>query len=281
MERFIKTISFLKNMGSHSGRPYLGQRPGADKKKISKEIRRGRKNKEASKRLSIDGQITRLDDLQRQVGRTHDPYQLEQLYMQYANLAAGSSSEVFIPDKIRGIVKYSDLADQDGLALICQDRHYGTISDFLPLHHLVKLLDKTVPDSESEDKFIYLLGSTTGEDIKDPSLKNLRSLEYALATFSERLRSGQNLDLEIDKHRVQVPWHDGAYYNDHDEVVGNLRRQLGSRGVGPATSYRLRRIKSGPHKVSTNLYVVTEQKILKQKGLKPKNVLVSYLTNKT
>lgn len=232
--------------------------------------------RKSPQRDRITGQKNRLDSLQKRIEHEIDPGKREPLYEQFANLAANCHPEVFTPTEISDIVQYSDLADQDALRNIVDYLYSGSRPDFLPIHHHLKLLTKSI----ESDKYIYLLGSTSSENITDISLRNARALEYFLLSFSNRLFPGHFLDLEIEGRKIQVPSHDERYLNDSSGVVKTMRQQLKQKGVDISPEYHLRRIKDGTHRIDTHLYILTEERILQQQGEQPEHVLISYLTNK-
>ncbi|MBI2660783.1 hypothetical protein HYX09_00780 [Candidatus Woesearchaeota archaeon] len=196
-------------------------------------------------------------------------------------MAASSPIEVFDPTEISGITRYSDLSDPGILSSASNYDFHGQRPDFLPLHHLVKILGKRVYLNESGDKYAYLLGSSSHQtdQMTDIAARNLRGLEYMLLGFSSRILPGQSLDLQIEGRRVQVPYHEGSYYTEGDPVVQGLRRILEKSGVHALPHYHLKRIKDGNQKVGTSLHVVAEPRVYRDENRATKSVIISYLTH--
>ena len=127
-------------MGHYNRRPVEGERAGASERKRNKEIERGRIKRKSPQQFSISQRKQRLDDLQNRISREFDAKQREPLFEQFANLAASCPPEVFVPSEIHGIERYSDLAESKFLSSLDGNYYRGSRPDFLPLHHLVKLL---------------------------------------------------------------------------------------------------------------------------------------------
>ncbi len=266
-------------MGKYSKRQYLGQRPGSGKKKITKEIRHGRwPGRNSDKQHRIRENIRILGELEQRISSENDPRKLDKLCNQYANSVASFNPKDFSRTEIKGIVRYSDLENQDNLRDIHNNPFYGSRPDFLPLHHLVKLVGNGVYSLGQTEKYIYMLGSTSKEPTTNIYLRNLRALEFFLATFSNRVSSGQSLDLKIDGQRIQVPNHDNTDFDDKTEFIRNLRQELKNKGIDRSPQYNLTNILSGSQKVNTSLNVITERRIITgDYGYKEK-ILISYLT---
>ncbi|MBI4451862.1 hypothetical protein HY637_00395 [Candidatus Woesearchaeota archaeon] len=264
-------------MGHFGGKPREGQRPGADVAKRDKERMRGRIKVKSPQQLSILERKRRLNDLQERIRMEYDPQKREPLYKKYANSAASCPPEVFTPDEITGVERHSSLSDTDVLRSFEKNYFQGSRPDFLPLHHLVKLLIKPVA-GQPADRYVYLLGSTSATP-DETSLRNMKGLEYFLLTFAQRMPRSHYLDLEVDKRRVQVQSHNESGFRDSDPVVVGLRSQLRNAGISPNDHYVLRGIQDGNHGVSTPLHVITEQRAYMADG-RPESVMVSYATVK-
>lgn len=261
----------------HFGRKHEdGERPGASVAKLNKEIEKGRVVRKSPQELRLKDQTRRLNDLEKRISSTSDPKRREPLYLQYTNLAACCDAEVFSPNEIAGIETYSSLVSQETLHRLDYNRMSGERRDFLPLHHLLKLIDKKIPENKQGDKYIYLLGTTSRNNDTDPSLRNLRALEYFLGTFAGRLIPGQELDLEIDKKRIQVPYSKDTYLTDESPLVKNIRHRLQGRNIPPSPEYNLRRIKDGHYKISANINIVTEERPYIKDGIATK-IILSYV----
>ncbi len=265
-------------MGRFTKRPYDGQRPSSVQRKIAKEIRRGRIKRKSPSDQAIEDKKARLYSLQEELSRKWDPHKREPLYLQYANLAASCGPEVFAPTEIAGIAKYSDLSSPDYLKTFGDGSSFsGQRWDFLPLHHIVKLLHKQVYQGGADDMYVRLLGSSSRDIPDDISARNLRALEYMLLTYAGRILPGRCLDLEIDGKRIQVPYaRDFSNAGVESAEVEALRHTFHKRGISGAPHYNLRRIRDGGQKVSTPLHVLTEQRPYQGEGT-VKAMLVSYL----
>lgn len=265
-------------MGHYTKRPTAGQRAGVDVRKKNKERMRGRIEVKSLQMYSISERKRRLGDLEQEISRECDPQKREPLYKKYANLAASCPPEVFTPDEITGIEKYATLSDNKLLESFSRNYFQGSRRDFLPLHHLVKLLSKSVPNNPN-NKFIYLLGSTSATTPDEIALRNLKGLEYFLLTFAQRMPRSHYLDVEVDKKRVQVPSNDEYGFSESDPVVARLRSQLRAAGIIPSDHFHLKRIRDGNHKIDTLLHIITEQKSYRDEERQGK-VLVAYLSTR-
>jgi len=264
-------------MGRYTKRPTAGQRAGVDVRKINKERMRGRIKVKSPQMYSISERKRRLGDLEQEISRERDPQKREPLYKKYANLAASCPPEVFTPDEIKGIERYSSLSDKDVLRSFEKNYFQGSRPDFLPLHHLVKLLSKPVAPN-SDDRFLYLLGSISAAP-DETYLRNMKGLEYFLLTFAGRMPTGHYLDLEADKRRVQIQSHNENGFQDRDVIVNQLRSQLHVARINQSDHYTLRRIKDGNHKVSVPLHIIAEQRRYVDDG-SPQIIMVSYATTR-
>jgi len=264
-------------MSKYSGREYEDQRPHSKIKIIKREISRGRMPRKSPQQHSIRERKRRLDDLQTRIAREPDAKKKEPLFKQYAHLVVSCPHEVLKPDEIQGIEKYSSLNDNNLLRSLGGNVHQGPRPDFLPLHYLVKLLDKKVP-GDASDRYVYLLGSTSTSTINEASARNLRGLEYFLLDFAHRLPAGQFLDLEIDGRRIQVENHDRSYHQDNNAHVIKLRRRLSAVGIKPSEEYTLRRIRDGHTKIQATLHILEEQRAYNDQNTQ-ETIAFSYLTN--
>jgi hypothetical protein len=267
-------------MGHFSGVHREGDRPGSDYRKRNKERERGRIKVNSPQKFSISERQRRLEDTYRMIFQHADPKAREPLYKVWANMAASSPSEVFSPDKVQGIERYSDLSDNGRLSSLNENYFQGPVSDFLPLHHLVKLLSKSLGH---DDGFVYLLDGSSNGISDDIPTRNLRGLEYFLAIFAQRVPSGQYLDVAIQQittgqRRVQVPHHDEYVYSDKG-VVLEVRRQLRVAGISPSDHYTLKRIRDGNAKVGTSLHVISERRHYNIEG-DLGNLILSYLATR-
>ncbi|MBI2655395.1 hypothetical protein HYX06_03155 [Candidatus Woesearchaeota archaeon] len=264
-------------MGKFSRRPYEGQRPGADVAKRNKERMRGRIRVKSPQEFAISERKRRLSDLEQEISRERDPQKREPLYKKYANLAASCPPEVFTPDEIKGIERHSSLSDGDILRSFQKNYFQGSRPDFLPLHHLVKLLSKPVSPN-SDDRFVYLLGSISAAP-DEIYLRNIKGLEYFLLTFAGRMSTGHYLDLEADRRRVQIQSHNEEGFQDRDVIVTQLRSQLHTARINQSDHYTLRRIKDGNHRVSVPLHIIAEQRRYVDDG-SSQVIMVSYATTR-
>src|SRR3989338_3541844 len=259
-------------MGRYGRRPDSEGRAGAGQRKRIKEISHGREHGESVRRASIADRKGRLDELADQLSITWDHQKREKLLEMFANMAASCPPEVFTPSEMSRIVPYSYLDSQKDLGEVVNYPNAGSRSDFLPLHHLVKLMNKPVPQSNADDSFIYLLDSTVKETIREADLRNLRALEYFLGNFASRLRPGKILSVEVDKKRIVVPYDERGYLHGNEGMM----RSIVERGDVPlAERYGVKRIRDGDNKVHATLQVITEQRIL-QSNEGPKPVLIAY-----
>ncbi len=294
-------------MGHFRKRPDSEGRPGIDYAKLAKERRLGRDQTKAPQELRIIDIRRRLNELEHQIRQQRDPVKREPLYLKYANLAASCLPEVFTPDEIHSVERYSMLADAGVLrdAEHCSFR--GSRPDFLPLHHLMKLLDKEVyggrrayrhmpssiildqiqegkarsPHADSNDRFIYLLGVSSSSIPAEPDVRNLRGLEFALLTFSGRLSYGKSLQLVVVQdgrgRQIEVGYHSERSYSDRAQIVQHVRGVLNRAGISSSPHYELRKILSGNERVHEKLHVIGE--VRKYEGDKGVNsVAISYLS---
>ncbi|MBI2653171.1 hypothetical protein HYX00_06910 [Candidatus Woesearchaeota archaeon] len=287
--KFLKRCSFLNAMGQFGRRPDSGGRAGASERKRNKEIAKGRLERKppikgrierGSLRKSSANQWRReLDYLQVEVRKQRDAAKREPLYERFVNCASRLLPQADVLTEIRGIEGYSGLADNDLLSDLSRGSFRGSIDDFLPLHHLVKLLGREVPNKK-DDKFIYLLGSTSTSTPAEASVRNLRGLEYFLLGFAARLPEKQYLELHVDGKRFQVPYHNEHFEKDNDSVVITMKRRLDAAGLIPSEHYTLGKINDGYHKVHGNLHIVAEQRAYKADNGQMKSVAIAYLTTR-
>ncbi|MBI2137965.1 hypothetical protein HYU13_00090 [Candidatus Woesearchaeota archaeon] len=265
-------------MGRFGRRPIPGERAGSGSRKIFKEMRHGRCPERKSFKAARAGLgIQRLNQLEASIQGEHEPHALDLLQKQYAGLAASLRPELFSRSEIQGFVRHSDFGDQDAIQKIIDNNHFGRRPDFLPLHHLVKLLGNGKNNEASEPEFVYLLGSTQNGTIPDSNLRNLRALEYFLLTFGGRVAPGHRLDLKIYGERIQINYPGKIETPYKDEVVVPLRKTLKEHGIEPFPLYCLSQIRSGQHRVGMCLDIVTEERELRPEFGDPKTVLFSYL----
>ena len=272
-------------MGIHSygGKPRPGERAGASYAKVNKEISRDRIVREATKAQTDRDKKRRVTTLEREIREERDSVKREPLYEQLANAIASFPPEVVSPSDVRGIVTLADLDDNELLEGISRGHYTGTIGDFLPLHHTVKLLAKT-PHDNPNTQFIYLANLHTDENTPDCDLNtiNLRALEYFLITFSNRISSGQRLDLKIDNKRLNVPYNNSGSYAGINQEVAQLRNKLKTRGIRPSDDFQLKKIRvsNSNSKIRTTLHVKTERKhykVTRQGDTWEGNPIISYL----
>jgi len=268
-------------MGHYGGKPREGDRPGQKYKKKSKEIRHGRKRGKSAQLRHIDGQKDRLNSLENRISGTFDPWILEPLFEQYANLAAGCSDEVFVPSEMERIIGYSDLNNQEQLATAANNPTAGSRRISLPIHHMIKILGKKVPldpkrPYDPNDRHIFLLGSSSYGETEEVDTRNLRALEWLMVEYAGRIPPGKSFSLEIDKKRVVLPYNPSTEIRNQNLYVSYIRGVLQRTGIVQASHYELRRVKSGDHKVIATMHVATVQRLLYREG-QPEPVLISYL----
>ena len=268
----------------HFGRPRDPEgRPGADTAKRMKERRMGRDDTKAPQMHSIAEQKRRLHELEQTYSRAKDQHTREVLAKEYANLAASLAarckSEVFSPTEIQGIERLSDLSDPRVVwGLDGKGSFPGSRPDFLPLHHLVKLIAVPVAASGYTqtakglglDRFIYMLGSSSDDTPGDPNARNLRGLEYFMLTFAYRMTEGNLLQAEVNGRRIQVP--------QSEMGIKRLRRELDKASIWPSDHYTLRRITDGNVKVQTPLHIVVDQRNSYDAADNAKIAILSYAT---
>ncbi|MBI2545805.1 hypothetical protein HYV81_01355 [Candidatus Woesearchaeota archaeon] len=270
-------------MGHFGWKPDTEGRPGADTAKRMKERRMGRDDTKAPQMHSIAEQKRRLHELEQTYSRVENQHTREIVANEYANLAASLAArckpEVFSPTEIQGIERLSDLSDPrivwglDGKGFFP-----GSRPDFLPLHHIVKLIAVPVAASGytqaakglGPDRFIYMLGSSSNDTPADPNARNLRGLEYFMLTFAYRMTEGNLLQAEVNGRRIQV--------SQSEMDIKRLRRGLDKASIWPSDHYTLRRIIDGNFKVQTPLHILADQRpSYKAEGVQNIAVL-SYVT---
>jgi len=254
-----------------TGRPYEGQRPGSGQRKKNKEIRMGRMPSKSRDHIRIQGQIDRLDRLEKRIKEQHDSTKRENLLRQYANLLARCNSQVATPVDIGRIVCYSDIGNPDELRKFYNGPETGRRPDFLPYHHLVKLLDKPI---DGGDYFIYVLDPLSNGGDLEPNERNRSALEFFLATFSQRLLPKRHLEGTINGTVFKIPVQEYEWVNQGANCVGVVRSELG--GIGESESYDLRVKRIG--KEPSESYIKTESGIIDWGEGETDTVLVSYLS---
>lgn len=262
-------------MGKYSKARYEGQRAGSDKDKICKEIKMGRDQKKSSGYNGIIGQKKRLAELHLAASEARDLNKREDLCNQFANLASSCRDEVFAPTEMNGIILNTDLDNAETLQQINRGSYGGRYSNILPLHHLAKLLAKSVsvnggaPHSKDNQIYAYLVGQQGfyGKP-REIDMINLRALEGMLLMFSSRMKPMQTFELEINGKNIQVP-----YGVEVDQLMGILK----SKGIRQSTNYFMRRINDGGYKVDTNLELISEEKMFKDDTNANQVLPVSYL----
>lgn len=266
-------------MGHFSKRSYEGQRPGSVKAKINKEITRGRMPRNSAVLQSRDDRIERLDSLQRLISRETDPKALEPLHLAFANAAASCPHEVFQPDEISGIIKQSALSDPAVVAGLVRAENYfpGKRPDFLPLNHLVKIIQRRPSQNPNDkDRYVYLLNAGRQSDCLSVPAQNLRALERLMMSVTNRILPGGTIELEINQSVLSLPYIANPSVSDSNPFLRILRHELSKGGVGPDEEYILRRIKIGRAHVSAILYLSSQHKPYAEKDVNGVAVL-SYL----
>ena len=269
-----------KKTHNYGKRPVEGERTGSGWRKNIKEMDHGR----IARKTVL---IQRHEDQKRRLGSLADSATDEQGYKTFTNAILGWAYDICKPEDISRIVRYNSLATPEGLALALDSPNAGKYGAFLPLHHQVKLLAKPVQVLHGHeekkiyilaptDRFIFLLGTTTQEEIPYPDLRNARALEYFLLHFTSRLKNGQYLYANIDGHSVAMEKPQKSdWYRDSDKDVQAVRQLLRQCGVGAQDKYFLRKMRDGGYKVPAKVLVQTEQRKLNTfNGVK--EVLISY-----
>ena len=262
-------------MGSFTKRPIDGERAGINKRKVIKEIRRGRIKLKSTKEATIQAQKKRLVDLAGEISQIRDPLEAEPLYKQFANAAASYPQEAFDPTDIQGIEKLSSLEDTERLRSLERNYYQGSCYVLLPLHHLVKLLSKKLPNN---DKLVYLLRNSSNTAPEELETRNLRGLEYCLLDFAGRIPKGKNLDLYVNGKRIQVESGENYVKQDGKEVV-RLRQKLDRLGIRASDSYTISKINDGGHKINTKLVIETVTRNYQDNG-QQQSMMLSYIAVK-
>jgi len=259
-------------MGHYSRKPYEGERAGAGKHKVMKEMGYHRIKNDSPAKQSIADRKKRLKELQHAFEQQRDPIKREQFYLQWTNLAASCPLEVFRPEDVHGIERLSSLGNEDTLRGL-HGNNPGLYSgfQFLPLHHLVKLLDK--PTEQIGDRYVHLLGITK-DGPEDVATINLRALEVFLLNFSAMVLPGQSLSLEIDRKAIAFPYYDHHFISTVKNTLPKVKRMLETKGIRASTPYFAGKVYSGNNKVASNLLLSTEPRSYIQEGAR-QDVLVS------
>ncbi|MDP3882080.1 MAG: hypothetical protein Q8Q31_04370 [Nanoarchaeota archaeon] len=252
-------------MGHYGGKRREGERPGASKNKVVKEMKHGRIKNESSSLQGREDQRERILKLWKDIGQQRDPAKREPLYLQVSNAIAGCRPEVYLPDEVGGIQKASIFYDNDAFRSLTSRNMgmYGGVS--LPLHHLVKILAKDVFQPEEmhrqgEDHYLYIVGMQESEDPKrfDLDGTNLHALEAFLLGFSGMIRKGGSFELEINGTSVQVPYSQDPYLSENNPALRGIRNVLCQRSVRMNDTYVLDRINDGGERVSGKLSLTTQ-----------------------
>ena len=218
----------------------------------------------------------RLDDLQRRIESETDEARREHLFARFTNLAAGSPQYAFDPSEISRVERHGSLANPELLEGLREDRYLGSRPDFLPLHYLARLLGDGA--GQNGNRLVYILDGSSQKYPEDKEARNLRALEEFMLAFAQRIPEGQCFEVHVHGKRLHV-YNSEPFLINRTNAVSVLGQRMHLKEIPASSQYALRNIRSGNVKVSTTLYVATEQRSYIAEGVE-NEILVSYLTSR-
>ena len=268
---------------SYYGGKDKGERPHHRIKIERRERERRRGHGASGQKQTIADQHQRIVDLHQEISDCNSPQRLWEVYKQFTNGMITFSDDAARIDDIRRFFLYEDTNDDDLVRRTIQDSPSGRYEDFLPLKFVAQLLKKT-PEYQrtANDKYCYLLGSSSLNDTSSRDVRTRQALEWMLYMFSARIPSGTSLQMRINNVRYSRPAHDASqsYGNLEDSMaeVGQLRKGL--ERVPHAQEYVLTHIRDGRARLTgTRLLIATETRMLTW-GEESRPVLFSYMVPK-